>query len=517
MTDITDRWSRVAELFDQVLQRPRADRSEYLDAACQGDPELKAEVQALLDADDRAAGFLADPATAVGPLLLGDAAPSVPSGAMFGPYRIERPLGQGGMGEVYLAEDTRLGRLVTLKILHARDTGDDRRRERLRFEARAAASLVHPNIATVHALEDLSGQLCIVSEYVAGRTAREVLETTGPLAVEEAIDVGLQVARGLDAAHRHGIIHRDLKPENILIGDGRSVRILDFGVARTIAPDLPTKRLTDTGVLVGTPGYMAPEQLEGSAGDVRSDLFAFGTVMYELVTGRNPFQGGTASSTAARILATEPDSLCRVNPLFPPGLDAIVSRCLKKDPAERYAGAAEIAVDLEALARGLAIRPPATRPAGADAEEPGHDSQARALWRAHQGIILGLLTGLLVGSWWLAAWLGTPWRVGFFAAVLALTVADGTIRVHLLFVEHAAPASVRVQLVRTQYWRRSLDLLVALVIAPAAALVLDAHEIAGILMLGVSTGIGAATWVIEPTTTEAAFPRPSSLRRDGVG
>jgi predicted Ser/Thr protein kinase len=509
MTDIPDRWSRVAGLFDQAQQRPRADRAAFLDAACQDDRELKAEVQALLDADDRAAGFLADPATAVGPLLLGDAVPSIPAGAMFGPYRIERTLGQGGMGQVYLAEDTRLGRLVTLKILHARDTGDDKRRERLCFEARAAASLVHPNIATVHALEDLSGQLCIVSEYVAGRTAREVLDTTGPLAVEEAVEVTLQIARGLDAAHRHGIIHRDLKPENILIGDSRSVRILDFGVARTLTPDQPAKRLTDTGVMVGTPGYMAPEQLEGGAGDVRSDLFAFGTVMYELVTGRNPFQGHTVSSTAARILTAEPEPLCRVNPLVPPGLEAIVSRCLKKDPAERYAGAAEVAVDLESLARELAIRPPATRSAGADAaaEEPGHDSPALALWRAHQGIILGLLTGLLIGSWWLAAWLGTPWRFAFFAVVLALTVADGTIRVHLLFVEHEAPASIRVQLARTQHWRRALDLLVALIVAPAAAQVLGAHEIAGILMLGVSAGIGAATWVIEPTTTEAAFPR----------
>jgi serine/threonine-protein kinase len=500
MTDHTDRWSRVAALFAEAQPRPRDERPALLDTACAGDPGLRAEVQALLDADDKAAGFLADQGPGVGAVLLGDAAPALLPGAMMGWYRIERRLGHGGMGAVYLAEDTRLGRPVALKILHAGDAGDDKRRERLRLEARAAASLVHPNVATVYALEEIGSQLCIVSEYVPGRTAREWLGASGPFAVADAIAVARQVASGLDAAHRRGIVHRDLKPENILVGDDLAVRILDFGIARTITPGPGGTRLTDTGVMVGTPGYMAPEQLEGSPGDARSDIFALGAVLYEFVTGTHPFQGKTASSTAARVLTADPVPLCSLNPLFPPELDAIVAKCLAKDPAGRYEGAAVVAADLERLAQALADGP---RAVGLRASA----SPARSLWRAHQIIIVSLLAGLLGSAWWLAAWIGAPWRFTFFAAVIALTVADGTMRVHLLFVESQAASSVRAQLVRTRHWRRALDLLVALIVALAASQVLAEHEVAGFLMLGVSAGLAAATWVIEPTTTESAFPQ----------
>jgi serine/threonine-protein kinase len=506
MTDQTGRWANVASLFAGAHERQRDERSAWLDAACAGNRELRAEVQALLDADDVAAGFLAGEGPDVGAMLLGDAEPSLKPDAMFGRFRIERPLGQGGMGAVYLAEDTRLGRPVTLKVLRARDAGEEKRRERLRLEARAAAAIVHPNIAIVYDLEDISGQLCIVSEYVAGRTTREQLADAGPLGVAEAVDVALQVARGLDAAHRGGIIHRDLKPENILVGGNHVVRILDFGIARSIATDPCTERLTETGVMVGTPGYMAPEQLEGSPGDARSDVFAFGTVVYELITGKNPFQGRTTSSTAARILTADPVPLRTVNPLFPAELDAIVGKCLAKDPAGRYASAADVVHDLERLARTLASGPPAAKTPTVPGP-PRATAPALALWRVHQATILSLLGGLLVSSWWLAAWVGAPWRFAVFAVALVLTVADGTMRVHLLFVEVHAPASVRVQLVRTRHWRRSLDLMVAFTIALAASQVLADHQVAGILALGVSAGMAAATWVIEPTTTEAAFPR----------
>ncbi len=502
MTNRTDGWSRVADLFAEVQRLPRDERPALLDAACAGDPALRAEVQALLDADENAAGFLEDQGPGVGAMLLGDAVPALSPGAMIGWYRIERRLGHGGMGAVYLADDTRLGRPVALKLLHAGDAGDDKRRERLRLEARAAAALVHPNVATVHALENIDGQLCIVSEYIPGRTAREWLDASGPFKVADAIAVARQVASGLDAAHQRGIIHRDLKPENILVGDNRAVRILDFGIARTIDARPNGQRLTDTGVVVGTPGYMAPEQLEGSPGDARSDVFALGTVLYELVTGTHPFQGRTASSTAARVLTADPVPLCSLNPLFPPELDAIVAKCLAKDPAGRYEGAAALAEDLERLEQALSD----AQPAAAAGPRPSASS-ARALWRAHQIIIVSMLAGLLVSAWWLAAWIGPPWRFTFFATVIALTVADGTMRVHLLFVESQVPSSVRAQLVRTRHWRRSLDLLVALIVALAASQVLGDHEVAGFLMLGVSAGLAAATWVIEPTTTESAFPQ----------
>jgi hypothetical protein len=493
VTDPADRWSRVAALFHEARQRPHDDRSAFLDDACAGDARLKAEVEALLAADTEADGFLADAGPGVASLLLDGVAPAMPPGTMLGPYRIDRPLGRGGMGVVYLAEDTRLARAVTLKALHPQDAVDERRRERLTREARAAAALVHPNIATVHALEEFTGQLFIVSAYVPGRTARDRLDAEGPLPVADAIDVAAQVARGLAAAHARGIIHRDLKPENILLGDDGDVRILDFGIARTMSAGPEHQRLTATGVMVGTPGYMAPEQLEGAAGDVRSDLFALGTVLYELVSGTNPFLGRTASSTAARIMTANPAPLSSLNPIFPPALDAIVGRCLKKDPAERYASADEASRDLDALGRAIAAGIPQARLSG------------RALWRVHQIVIVTLLSVLAIGSWWLGAWVGQPLRYELFAAMLGLCVADGTMRVHLLFVERQTPEAIHRQLARTRAWLTRLDLLVALIVTLAASRVVAGHQAAGTIMLGVAVGIAVAAWVIEPATTEAAF------------
>jgi len=509
MTEVADRWSRVAALFHEARQRRGSDRAAFLDGACGGDSGLRAEVDALLNADTEAGEFLEDAGPGVASLLLDDMPPAMPAGTMIGPYRVVRPLGQGGMGVVYLADDTKLGRPVTLKVLHPQDTADGKRRERLRLEARAAAALVHPNVAAVHALEEISGQLFIVSEYVPGCTARERLDARGPLPADEAIDVALQVARGLDAAHRQGIIHRDLKPENILIGDNGVVRILDFGIARTLAPDPGHQRLTATGVMVGTPGYMAPEQLDGAAGDVRSDLFALGTVLYELVSGANPFQGKTASSTAARILTAEPVPLSNLNPIFPPALDGIVARCLKKDPAQRYASAADVVRQLDELAKAIASGTAASAPRQG---VPVAERSARVIWRIHQLVLVALLSVLAIGSWWLAAWVGQPVRYTLFAAVLALAVADGTMRVHLLFVESQTPAVIHRQLARTRPWLTRLDLLIAFIVTLAASRVVGDHQAAGTALLATSVGMAVAAWVIEPATTEAAFTDIASRR-----
>ena len=509
MTDSSDRWSRVAALFHEARKRQGHERGAFLDEACGGDVRLRAEVETLLGADTDAEGFLADAGPGVASLLLDDAGALMPPGTMVGTYRVVRPLGRGGMGVVYLAEDTRLARSVTLKVLHPHDTADEKRRARLRLEARAAAALVHPNVATVHALEETPGQLFIVSEYVPGRTARERLDAEGPFPAAEAIDVARQVAQGLDAAHRRGIIHRDLKPENILIGENGVVRILDFGIARTVMPEPDLTRLTETGVMVGTPGYMAPEQLEGSPGDVRSDLFALGTVIFELVTGVNPFQGKTASSTAARILTVDPAPISTLSPLCPPALDAIVARCLKKDPAGRYASAADLGGDLGLLALSIVRGAPMAAPKK-DARPP--ENPARVIWRIHQVVLVGLLSVLAIGSWWLAAWVGQPLRYTLFAMVLGLAVADGTMRVHLLFVERQTPAGILRQLARTGMWLTRLDLLVALTVTLAASRVVSEHQAAGTVLLAVSVGLAVAAWVIEPATTEAAFPEALSRR-----
>jgi serine/threonine-protein kinase len=505
MTDDPARWSRAAEVFHDARERPASERGAFLDAACGGDPALRAEVEALLAADAGASGFLAADGPSVASLLLEDEAGAMAPGTMLGPYRVVRPLGRGGMGAVYLAEDTRLARPVTLKVLHPGEVANEQRRRRLQREARAAAALAHPNVAAVHALEEIDGQLALVAEYVPGRSARERLDAAGRVPVGEALEIARQAARGLEAAHRAGIVHRDLKPENILIGDNGTVRILDFGIARAVAADAAGPRLTATGMLVGTPGYMAPEQLEGGMGDARSDLFALGIVIYELVTGANPFQGRTPSSTAARILTVEPAPPSTLDPLFPPALDSLVATCLKKDPSLRYASAAQVADDLDALLAALAKGAPA---AGAGAQRPVNaaEASARALWRIHQLVVVALLSIIAIGSWWLAAWVGQPMRYTLFAAVLALCVAEGTMRVHLLFVERQTPKDVPRQLARSGPWLLRLDLAIAVIVTLSASRIVADHQAAGTFLLALSVGMAVAAWVIEPATTEAAFP-----------
>jgi hypothetical protein len=261
--------------------------------------------------------------------------------------------------------------------------------------------------------------------------------------------------------------------------------------------------------MVGTPGYMAPEQLDGEAGDVRSDLFAFGTVLYELVSGANPFQGKTASSTAARIMTLDPAPLSSFNPIFPPALDVIVAKCLKKEPADRYGSAADVAGELDALAREMASDTAAPVPRQ---DAPRAERSSRVIWRTHQVVLVALLSVLAIGSWWLAAWVGQPLRYTLFAAILALAVADGTMRVHLLFVESQTPTAIVRQLARTRLWLMRLDLAIALIVTLAASRVVGGHQAAGTVMLAVSVGMAVAAWVIEPATTEAAFPEAFSRR-----
>ena len=517
MTDDPRRWSRVAALFHEARERPQAARGDFLEDACGGDESLKAEVEALLAADEDAAEFLAGGGPDVASLLLDQDAGALTAGALLGPYRVVRPLGRGGMGTVYLAEDTRLARLVTLKALHAADASDEHRRQRLQREARAAAALSHPNVATVHALEEIDGQLVLVAEYVPGRTARERLDAAGRLPMAEALDIARQAARGLEAAHRAGIVHRDLKPENILVGENGTVRILDFGIARDATEDKAGPRLTAAGMLVGTPGYMAPEQLEGGAGDARSDLFALGVVIYELVTGANPFQGRTPSSTAARILTIEPAPPSSLQALVPPALDALVAACLVKDPSRRYASAADVAADIDALLDAVARGGPAgtgepARMSGAPRPSDARSETARAVWRVHQMVIVGLLAVIAVSGWWLAGWVGQPLRYPLFALMLALCVADGTMRVHLLFVERTAPETAPRQLARSGPWLLRLDLALALVVTLAASRVVAEHQAAGTSLLALSVGMAVAAWVIEPATTDTAFPEIAPRR-----
>ena len=317
-----DRWRRITGLFQAAVERPAAERDRFLDEACAGDPALRDEVASLVARHESSGDFLETPAAAL-PGALDDDAPL--EGRSLGPYRVERVLGRGGMGCVYLASDTRLGRRVSIKALAPRYVADPKQRERLRRGARAAAALSHPGIATVHALEEIDGHLVMVGEYVEGDTLRTEL-VRGPLPPGRLVDTALAIATAPAHPHAHGVVHRDLKPENVIRGLGGEVKILDFGVARVTAPRdgrLQTQ-LTESGVLVGTPAYMSPEQLRGGDVDFRTDLFSFGTMVYELATGRHPFAGHDSVSTLARILDAAPAPMTGIEPLAPGPLSDIV-------------------------------------------------------------------------------------------------------------------------------------------------------------------------------------------------
>jgi dipeptidyl aminopeptidase/acylaminoacyl peptidase len=300
------------------------------------------------------------------------------SGTRIGPYEIVSPLGAGGMGEVYRARDPQLGRDVAIKILPTSFAGDPDRLARFEHEARTLASLNHPNIAHVYGFE----QGALVMELLEGETLRERLHE-GPLPARKAIEFAAQIARGLAAAHERGVVHRDLKPENVFIlRDGR-VKILDFGLARTIvAADAAVSRtvavptITTPGTVMGTVGYMAPEQVRGSDVDARTDLFALGAVMYEVLAGQPAFKRDTAAETMTAILREDPPDLAGARPDVNPALDRIVRHCLEKSPLERFQTARDVAFALEALSGAASGAASAAAPLASAASSPTRERWA---------------------------------------------------------------------------------------------------------------------------------------------
>jgi serine/threonine protein kinase len=283
-----------------------------------------------------------------------EGASSLAQGDVVGRYRILYKLGAGGMGEVYAAEDTRLGRKVALKILPPEVAHDQERRARFEREARAIAALSHPSIVVVHAVEELEGRLAIVMELIEGRTLAE-MTPPGGMALPQLLEIALPLVQAVAAAHQTGITHRDLKPQNVMVTTDGRVKVLDFGLAKMnleMAGDLaqqPTVSVTGEGKLVGTVAYMSPEQAQGKKVDVRSDVFALGVVLFELATGRRPFQGDSAVSILSAILKDEPPSVSTVRSGMPGALDRVLRRCLAKDPLKRYQTAIDLQHDLEEL------------------------------------------------------------------------------------------------------------------------------------------------------------------------
>jgi serine/threonine protein kinase len=289
---------------------------------------------------------------------------SIAGGTQISPYEVVEQIGAGGMGEVYRARDTRLGRDVAIKILPSNFGDDPDRQRRFEQEARATAGLNHPNIVAIYDVGAHDGSPYIVTELLEGETLGERLRG-GALPVRKTIEYGIEIARGLAAAHNHTLIHRDLKPDNIFITKDGRVKILDFGLAKFLAAEepqdggnLPTLDVhTTPGVVLGTVGYMSPEQVRGQTADHRADIFSFGAVLYEMVSGNRAFRGSTPADTMSAILKEDPPDLSETNRVVSPGVDRIVRHCLEKNREERFQSARDVAFGLESLS-GLTASSP---------------------------------------------------------------------------------------------------------------------------------------------------------------
>jgi len=501
-------FDRVIAIFHAAAARDSSDRARFLDEQCGADAILREEVESLLAADAAAGDFLDVPAAVAAGLVAADEPPLLP-GARVGSYLIERELGRGGMGLVYLAEDERLGRKVAIKVLAPAFTRDRRRRERLRQEARAAAALAHPGIATVFALEEIDDHLYLVGEYVRGATLREDIDRGTP-SPDAVIDIGIQVAHALAAAHAAGVVHRDLKPENVIRDEAGRVRILDFGVAHIDpAARLPVQRLTDAGFLIGTPAYMSPEQLEGSEVDGRSDIFALGVLLYELASGRHPFQTRTPASTAARVLTAPPPDLRDIAPAMPAGLEAIVRRCLEKSKNARYQSASDVARELEALRSGLLL-PAAARPSppgpGLGQAGPAFEARPVRWWVFHQAVAMAVAAGMVWPVAMVHGATGSDWTLALLLSVIAAAAVTGTLRAHLLFLAAFGMGELRAQLGRSAPWLQRSDRLFAALLLLSAVPTARDHPARSAILAAVAVGWMATSLVIEPATRRAAFP-----------
>ena len=349
-----ERWRQVKEVFEAALELGPDERGAFLGQACAGDAALLREVESLLAEHERAGSFLERPAVgAVAEQLVGGVA-DLSVGVRLGRYEVRAKLGEGGMGVVYVARDPKLGRDVAIKVLPAAFSADAQRLARFEQEASAAGALNHPNVLSVHDVGTQDGSPYVVSELLEGETLRERL-SGGALPPRKALDYALQITRGLAAAHERGIVHRDLKPENIFITrDGRA-KILDFGLVKLTGhgeaeAEGPTRRLaTDAGAVMGTVGYMAPEQVRGQKVDHRADIFSLGAVLYEMLSGRRAFRGESAADTLSAILKEDPPDLSESNRTVSPALERVVLHCLEKSPAARFQSANDLAFALEAL------------------------------------------------------------------------------------------------------------------------------------------------------------------------
>ncbi|MBS1808277.1 MAG: serine/threonine protein kinase, partial [Acidobacteria bacterium] len=360
------RWQKVKTIFQEAVELPSHERAVFLATACDGDANLRAQVERMLAADDRDPSFLES--SPVQHLI--ESSQQIQSGHVIGAYQIKDKLGAGGMGDVYCARDLRLEREVAVKVLPGLFTSDESRVQRFIREARAASALNHPNIVTIHEVGQVDQIYFIVTELVEGKTLRRLMDER-PLQLAEVVDIGLQMVSALTAAHEAGIVHRDIKPENVMIREDDLVKVLDFGLAklterksdgatarwgeddpvRPLAPPPSLAPSTASSIVMGTARYMSPEQARGVNIDERSDIFSFGSVLYEMLTGHPPFQGETTTDVIIAVVEKDPLPVSSLVAGIPTELQQIVHKTLQKNREERYQTSKELLADIKSFKR----------------------------------------------------------------------------------------------------------------------------------------------------------------------
>ena len=439
----SERWKTIEETFHAALQRPPEERSAFLDEMCGADSELRREVQSLLDETADAKDFMEQPPQGISLASLDLSRPASFEGRLLNHYRIGPLIGSGGMAEVYRARDTRLERDVAIKVLHNIQYLEPERLERMYREARLLATLNHPNIASIYGIEEAQGVCGLVLEFIDGDTLSDRI-ARGSFSIGTTLELASQIAAGLQAAHAKGIIHRDLKPANIKMTSGGTVKLVDFGIAKllhTLGSQQSTPDISRHGLVIGTPAYMSPEQARGKDIDERTDIWAFGCVLYELLAGKPAFQGDTPTDIIVKIVTQEPDwnDIPRFAEPISVELGRLMRKCLHKDPDLRYQSVREIAADLELIrqihkSQGGAPTPlPQPSPIDDDFVLPGHF--APAVFLLSQGGYLALYAAALyhidavVGI--LAKDFQIPERPGLFGTLI-LAMCGIAVRVYLI-------------------------------------------------------------------------------------
>ena len=434
MPNTPERLKKVQELFHAAVSLEPAARAAFLVEACESDRELLDEVQTLISAHERDGSFIDSPAAKPIAEMLASVSSESFVGQTVGSFKILSQLGRGGMGEVYLAKDSKLGRKVALKLLPEEFTRREDLVRRFSLEAKAASGLNHPNIVTVYEIGQTGSSQYIATEYIEGETLRQHF-ARGRMSLREVLDVVIQVAGALVAAHGAGIIHRDIKPENIMLRPDGYVKILDFGLAKAVSGALPGSRQpaadleastlvkmeTEPGAMIGTVYYMAPEQARGLDVDARADIFSFGVITYEMLAGRRPFGGETNLDALISTLEKEPPSLASCAPDVPAELQRVVSKALRKNREDRYQTIKDMWIDLKNVREELAFEakrdrssPPEISPAEAattSIQQSAVTESARAIptsslrkprrARAVIGVLLVVLIGIVGVKMWL--------------------------------------------------------------------------------------------------------------------